>query len=558
MPTIHRHLQKVKNALGYLHRGDFSGLWRRLTWYRREQTHGKLQRRFSNENVNAWGILCTPHTRFIANAISERLLVHGIEAEISEGDVGVFERDFYVVLCAQMFKKLPPPDRRVVFQLEQSVSSRWFTPEYIRVLDESLAVIEYSMENLKFLAEKGIKYPKVHYIPIGAVKSFERFNEEKEYDFIFYGDNISSERRKKFISELRKKYNVKVCSNVFGEELYSIIRKSKVVINIHYYRGAILEMPRISESISLGVPVLSEGTRDQCEYPELEGAVRFFEEDSVESMMSVAADMLRNLETINETLPRALHSSADRFTFMIDRFLTAIGAVPASRILDASLYVHKSSQFLALSLPETIDRRKAVSAVLPEQFEIFDGIRNGIGWIGCGSSFSSIGRYALKNNMEFMVVIEDDVKLPKDFYSILKEILDYLSKREEDWDIFSGLMSDLDGAPNIISSEEFGGRTYITIDSMSSTVFNVYNKSALHRLSCWNPMDIDPTTNTIDRYLAGKPGLRVIVTLPFIVGHLEEAESTLWGISNNKYAPEISRTELKIEAAFAEWLAKLG
>ncbi|ERM01392.1 hypothetical protein Q644_21905 [Brucella intermedia 229E] len=171
------------------------------------------------------------------------MLVHGIEAEISEGDVGVFERDFYVVLCAQMFKKLPPPDRRVVFQLEQSVSSRWFTPEYIRVLDESFAVIEYSMANLKFLAEKGIKYPKVHYIPpIGAVKSFERFNEEKEYDFIFYGDNISSERRKKFISELRKKYNVKVCSNVFGEELYSIIRKSKVVINIHYYRGAILEI----------------------------------------------------------------------------------------------------------------------------------------------------------------------------------------------------------------------------------------------------------------------------------------------------------------------------
>ncbi|URQ76409.1 MAG: methyltransferase type 11 [Candidatus Ochrobactrum gambitense] len=544
--------------LGYLRRGDFSGLWRRLTWYRREQIQGKLQRRFFGSNVNAWGILCTPHTRFIANAISERLLAHGIQCEISEGDTGVFEHEFYVVLCAQMFKKLPPPNKRVVFQLEQSVSSRWFSPEYISVLEESFAVIEYSMKNLNFLAEKGIRYPKVHYIPIGAMKGNETFNEEKEYDFLFYGDSISSERRKKFISELRKKYEVKVCSNLFGEELYSVIRRAKAVINIHYYRDALLEMPRISECISLGVPVLSEGTRDQGEYPELEGAVRFFEEDSVESMMSVAADMLRNIATINETLRQAILSSADRFNFMIDRFLTAIGAIPASRILETSLYTPKTSQFFALSLPETIERRRAISAVLPNGFELFDGIRNGLGWVGCGSSFSSIGRYALENNLEFMVVIEDDVKLPADFHSILREVLYYLSKREEGWDIFSGLMSELDGLPNIISAEEFGGRNYITIDSMSSTVFNIYNKSALQLLSCWDPTNTDPAMNTIDRYLARQKGLRVIVTLPFIVGHSEEEESTLWGVTNDKYTLQIERTKLKIELAFANWSDKSG
>ncbi|MEG7382037.1 hypothetical protein V5785_22775, partial [Bacillus subtilis] len=133
-----------------------------------EQSHVKLQRRLTAGDRRAWGIVCTPHTLFIANAISERLSKHGILSEIMTGDLQDFGHDFYIVLCPQMFKQLPPSNKSVVFQLEQSVNSRWFTPEYMKILNESLCVLEYSLTNIDFLGQKGVQYPKVHYLTIGA------------------------------------------------------------------------------------------------------------------------------------------------------------------------------------------------------------------------------------------------------------------------------------------------------------------------------------------------------------------------------------------------------
>lgn len=547
------YLRRAFNALQYLLRGDVSSLIKRVKWYYGERSYVKLQRQFSSNSGTIWGILCTPHTLFIARAMSDRLAKHGISNEVLMGSLKEFGHDFYIVLCPQMFRSLPPADKRVVFQLEQSVSSRWFTPEYLKMLDDSVAILDYSLTNIDFLAKSGVKYPKVHYLPIGAVYGEIGEKRSKKYDFVFYGDSVSSDRRRNLLSILKNKYNVKVCNGIFGEEMYSIIREAKAVINIHYYEGALLEMPRISECISLGVPVLSEGTDDQAEYTELNGAVRFFEENSAESMMKAAAEILDNIAVMDETVGRAVSVSADRFNFMLDRFLVAIGAVPINVILETPIFVRKESSFFVLSLPETIDRRKAIAANLPVNFELFDGIRHGIGWIGCGGSFSAMARYALVNGLDRLVVIEDDASLPDDFNETLRDILEYLDTRESDWDIFSGLMADFDTTTKILSVDTHRDRTYVTMDKMVSTVFNVYSIRALRRLSDWNALDQDAATNTIDRYLSRQEGLRVVVALPFIVGHAEEAVSTLWGFDNNRYTPLISQTELKIKEAAKQW-----
>ncbi|QFP62252.1 methyltransferase type 11 [Brucella anthropi] len=556
MARLADYFRQFSNALRYLVRGDVAGLISRLKWYRGERSFARLQRGVTNGDGAAWCILCTPHTFFIAQAISARLATHGIQNEILTGAPKNFDHDFYIILCPQMFKRLPPANKRALFQLEQSVSSRWFTNEYISILQESFAVIDYSLTNIKFLAEKGINYPKVHYIPIGAVHRNPDTAKAKKYDFVFYGDCRSSDRRKELLSQLQKKYNVKICNNVFGDDMYSIIREAKAVINIHYYEGALLEMPRISECVSLGVPVLSEGTNDQGEYPELEGGVRFFKENSAESMMSVAAEMLDDIETMNETVRQAVSSSAARFNFMTDRFLVAIGAIPATSILETPIYIPGKSCLFALSLPETIERRKVIAANLPNGFELFDGVRHSIGWIGCGASFNAMARYTLKNKLERLVIIEDDVRLPNDFGSVLKEISRYLDARTEDWDIFSGLMADFDPSSKVISVEVVNNYTYVTIDRMASTVFNIYNSSALQMLSRWNPLNTDAASNTIDRYLSSHEGLRVVVALPFIVGHAEEAVSTLWGFNNSRYTPMIDKTESKIQAAVTRWSRK--
>ncbi|MFE0236529.1 methyltransferase type 11 [Brucella anthropi] len=555
MPKFVSRLRQMTNALRYLARGDVSGLFKRLKWYGREYNYVKLRRRVANGNGIVWGILCTPHTLFIARAISERLASHGIDSEIVTGSLKSFDHDLYIVLCAQMFKHLPPANKRVIFQLEQSVSSRWFTPQYMKNLKESLGVLEYSLTNIDFLAQNGIEYPNVHYLPIGA--SFDEVFEgsviPKKYDFVFYGDSLSSERRRRFLGKLQEKYSIKICNDLFGDELYAVIQESRVVINIHYYEGALLEMPRICECISLGVPVLSEGTSDQAEYPELEGAVKFFDEGSIDSMMACASEMLDNQEMITSALQAAVPVSAARFNFMMDRFLTAIGVVPADVILNRPIHMARKSDFFALSLPETIERRRVIAQSRPDGCELFDGIRHSSGWIGCGSSFNALSRYALAHEVNRLTIIEDDVELPDNFNSILHEINEYLDVRKSKWDIFSGLMADVHPKAKVISVDQVGARTYVTIDKMASTVFNIYNESALKLLSQWDPLNTDAVTNTIDRYLERQENIRVVVALPFIVGHKEDARSTLWGFENERYTPMIAEAQRKIEMLAQEW-----
>jgi hypothetical protein len=74
-------------------------------------------------------------------------------------------------------------------------------------------------------------------------------------------------------------------------------------------------------------------------------------------------------------------------------------------------------------------------------------------------------------------------------------------------------------------------------------VFNIYSETALKALVSWNPENLDAETNTIDRFLGSQGDLRVVVALPFLVGHREEAHSTLWGSSNALYAAMINSSE---------------
>ena len=174
--------------------------------------------------------------------MAKHLVSRGINVEILTSTPKTYEHKLYIVLCAQIFKKLPPEEKRIIFQLEQSTNKHWFTDEYINSLKNSLAVLEYSLLNIKYLAENGIRYPNIYHLRIGAstTNSSPNNTPHKKYDFIFYGDVNSSQRRQKILKEFKKKYNVLVCNDTFGEEMTSLIQQSKAVINIHYHDDALL------------------------------------------------------------------------------------------------------------------------------------------------------------------------------------------------------------------------------------------------------------------------------------------------------------------------------
>lgn len=215
-------------------------------------------------------IISLKHTLYIAYSLQNKLESQNFEVKVVNNYFQCSSTDMlYIVICPQVFRKLPPANRRICFQLEQYVSTS-FTYRYLYILIRSLAIYDYSLDNINYLHSKGIPYEKMHYIPIGYFDNYKdwlekkyqySFSNEKKYDILFYG-SLESERRRKILKLLSEKVNIEIVSNLYGCELFKKISEAKMVINIHFYDNALLETTRIFECLSLGVPIISEVSAD--------------------------------------------------------------------------------------------------------------------------------------------------------------------------------------------------------------------------------------------------------------------------------------------------------
>ncbi|MGL5667157.1 MAG: hypothetical protein ACRDD9_13595, partial [Shewanella sp.] len=105
-------------------------------------------------------ILTTSHCGYLAELMCNSLKKVNIQAVVQyqmpeEGYLDVL----HIVICPQMFPVLP--GQYIAYQLEQSVSSRWFTDDYLARLDNSLAIFDYSLKNIAFLQDKGLSYHQI-------------------------------------------------------------------------------------------------------------------------------------------------------------------------------------------------------------------------------------------------------------------------------------------------------------------------------------------------------------------------------------------------------------
>lgn len=541
--SVRPHVIRFRNGMKYLLSGDIEGFRVRYRLLRRESLISRLDHG-NNKLSLRWGILATPHTLFVAHLVRSQLEAHGWVVTVFTEAPRKYNLDFYIVICPQMFKKLPPCDKRIVYQMEQSVSTRWFTDQYIHILENSLCVLDYSLRNIEYLSSRGIIYPHVYYLPVGADVSYGSAHDcpEKCYDVLFYGDSKSSARRRDMLEFLQSKVKVKIINELFGDDIVNEIRRAKVVINLHYYENALLEMPRIQECLSLGVPVVSEITHDYEDYPELAGAVFFFPVGDKNAMVET---VLRCLEQpIGEApLSDAVLNSARRFRFMLDRVLVGLQLVSPNCLFENSFVLPDGTRKVALSMPETISRRQIYCQNSPRGFHIFDGIRYVPGWIGCGLSYAFLASYALKNNLDQLMIIEDDVLLPDDFDHKLSVVTQYLVSVHRNWDIFAGVIASLHDDVAVTRVESFAGLQFVTINKMVSMVCNIYSFKALQVMSSWDYMNDDKEGNTIDKLLESQDDLQIVVTLPFLVGHREELCSTLWGFNNTQYRDMILKSE---------------
>lgn len=518
--------------------------------------------RFDLKATGEAHILTTHHCLFVAELIARQLSRVGIRSRILfEKPAQGFARVPHFVICPQMFAELP--ELYVSFQMEQTVSSRWLTERYMALLEHSFAVFDYSQLNLGYFTSNGLSYRQMYFMPIGYLGSYPANRPSsqpvKEYDVLFYGD-ATCDRRKAFIARIEQKYQVKVIGNLFGEALYDELRKAKVLINIHYYEGALLETTRIYESLSLDCLIVSESSVDIDEHGNLQDIVDFVDIGDADAMLErldywLADD--RRLEEKVEDNRQRLVTQPDWFEFYFQRFLLATENIDFETFYRLAAHnVSFDGDFLCLGLPESVERRKDFMADNRYGIQYFPGLRHELGWVGCGMSYKFIMRKAKELRLPHITVCEDDVEFIEGWEAKYQAVKAHLVEHAGGWDVFSGFIADLHDDTRVLDITEVGDLEIVHIDHMVSAVLNVYNAGFYDAILRWDETDHDVHSNAIDRYMENQEHIRVFTVHPFLVGHKEDQHSTLWGFQNSRYNALIVESTRKLEERIDRYRAQ--
>ena len=65
---------------------------------------------------------------------------------------------------------LPPPGKLIVVQMEQVRASRWVDEAYMARMHASLAVLDYSRDNIAALTERGLPFKQMYFVPIRPLR----------------------------------------------------------------------------------------------------------------------------------------------------------------------------------------------------------------------------------------------------------------------------------------------------------------------------------------------------------------------------------------------------
>ena len=484
--------------------------------------------------------------------IRNELRLLGFDAEVDTSLHGQSRFEHIFVLCPNVFDDLPLGF--VAVQLEQSVSSRWFNDSYFSKLHKAAAIIDYSVDNIEFLKAKGLPFNKLYYVPPfaefeGAVQA----EQPRDIDVLFYGDDCCP-RRQHLLEVARQHFNVVVVNNSFGPDVWNLIRRAKIVLNLHYYEGAQLEVVRIIEALALGARVVSETASDQERCNSYNDTVEFFEVGNSHEMIRVVGRVLQSpekLEVHKGEISNGVLLHQRDFQSYLRRFLYSfdfIGFDCANKYKGDDL----RGQSFFLTLAETPARAANFMRQGRPEFNRFEGLRHRIGWRGCGASFKSFMSYAKLKGVERITICEDDVYFPPNYVERINVINEYLDVNREKWDLFSGFMADITDEYMIEKVETFKSETFIWLNKSVSMVYNIYNKRAINLISDWDTTNQDVETNTIDRYIE-RSQIRVVMAYPFLVGHDEQLSSTLWGFENSNYNHLIENSLVTIERLIQDW-----
>jgi hypothetical protein len=417
------------------------------------------------------------------------------------------------------------PVNYIFYQIEQSQQS--FDKETINMLNNSIAVWDYSVANKVLYLN--IPFNKFYYNPFPLIYS-NHTDENIKYDIFFYGS--WEQRRSNILQCLSQKYNICIKYCIFGNERDELIKQSKMVINLHYYKTSILEIARINEVLKFGKLVITEKAIEGDNYNQ-----NYYK--NVVSYFDIIKDDLSNIQQLYDLIDfylvesnynqkvniikDNLSSFYNRSKFHLHKNLLSLNMQDNTMMYDVNV-----DTIYCLHLIETPFRMDAFKLQeYKPNVEIYPAVKANPGFKGCGLSYQNLIFNAKRLGLETITICEDDCCFNTDFEEKYNTIKSFLKQYTSGWDIFVGCIADLPTDTIVSNVIEYNGLTFVEIDKMHSTVFNIYNKTCYDKIIKWNQYDSDANTNTIDQYIK-RSNFKIITTFTFEFKCID-VHSTLWG-----------------------------
>ena len=209
------------------------------------------------------GSTYTEGFRELAETLLYGLRALGYEANIHHNSFSTTARNIILgahflntTFTPQQLEQLP--DDTIIYNTEQ------MDPNSLAVKSELLYFIQryetwdYSLRNIERMGRIGIT-SRLKFVPVGYVPELTRIPKDstEDIDILFYGS--LGERRKVILDTLLQAgAKVHFAFNVYGAERDALIRRAKIVLNIHFYNSAIFESVRVSYLLANQKAVVAE------------------------------------------------------------------------------------------------------------------------------------------------------------------------------------------------------------------------------------------------------------------------------------------------------------
>ena len=233
----------------------------------------------------------------------------GFETEIRFNSVNDRSRNIVFGSCIaprRIGRALPRGS--IIFNLEQANgASKWCNRDYLTHLKD-FTVWDYSAENVRLLAAMGV--PDAVHVPLGYVPEMTRLapGYPEDVDLLFYG--LVTERRDAVLRRLvAEGHKVIASQEAFGDLRDSLLAHARVVLNVHQFVPARLEVVRLGYVWANKKAVLSE-RGPETEVPDhLEEACVWAEYDG---LVEAAARLLAEPDAAARQAERGFRAFAAR------------------------------------------------------------------------------------------------------------------------------------------------------------------------------------------------------------------------------------------------------